>query len=142
MKKIIIFIVSVILIANFCFAQAGIYSTIDPYGLSSDTHEESTLGEIVGDTIKNVSIIEYHGGWKDKSQAREDLLNVLRNKKIKVSSWFLWPMDMPVELVGVIEYSDGSQGKIGVVKQRVGFQDKIGRPWFFEWDDRIPWKSN
>jgi len=140
MKSIIFSICIILLGASFCFAQGGIYSIIDSKGISLNKFGESTLEEVLGDAIKDISIIEYNGGWKDKDEAKTQLIKILHTKEIKASSTPLWNMDIPVELVGIINYVDGSEGKIAVAQHRVGFQDKMGKPWYFQWEDRIPWK--
>ena len=138
MRTINIAICIFMLGASFCFAQGGIYSIVDPKGVSVNKSGESTLGTVIGEAIKDIEIIEYDGGWKDKEEAKEQLIKILNNKELKISSSALWNQDVPVQLVGIIEYADGSKGKIAVAQHRVGFQDKTGKPWFFQWEERIP----
>ena len=138
--NIIIFAIA-LLAASIASAQGGLYSICDPKGAYLYTEEKwLTLEEIIGDSIKDIHIIKYYGGWKDENEAKEHLLNKLQDRTIKACSIPQWNMDMPVELVGMIEYRGGSQGKIVVAQHRVGFQDQSGKPWYFQWEERIPWK--
>ena len=141
MKSFFIAICIILAGTSYCFAQGGIYTIIDPKGVSLNKFGESTLGEIIDDAVKDVLITEYNGGWKDKEEANSQLIKILHIREIRVSSAPLWNMDIPVEVIGVIKYKDGSEGKIAVAQHRVGFQDKTGKPWYFQWEERIPWKK-
>jgi hypothetical protein len=125
--------------AGVCFAQGGIYSIVDPAGSSLNGSGESTLGMVVGDSIDDIEIVEYNGGWEDEYQAKKELMAKLQDKEIVTSSGPLWNMDTPVQLVGVIRYHNGAQGKVAVAQHRVAFQDQAGKAWYFQWDERIPW---
>lgn len=144
MKRINVVIVFAIILlgTSIAFAQGSIYSICDPEGKYLNTKEEwLPLEAIIGNTIKDITVIEFHGGWKDKEEAKRQLMNKLQDIKIKASSLPRWSMDLPVELVGIIKYQDGFQGKIAVNQHRVGFQDKTGKPWYFQWEERIPWRK-
>ena len=135
-----VFLASV-LAASVCFAQGGIYSICDPRGRFFNSKlETKTLGEVIGREIKDISIIE-SAGWKDAGQAKAQLTAKLQDSAIEAYSCPIWNMDIPVDLVGVIEYRNGFKGKIAVAAHRVGFQDSRGRPWYFQWNERIPWKD-
>jgi len=109
----------------FCFAAQGegVYHIVDPEGKSLNEFGWSTLGKIIGDSIRNISIIEYYGRWTDENEAKEQLIKILHNKEREISSAPLWNMDMPVQVIAMIDYVDGHKGKVAVVAEyRVGFQ--------------------
>ncbi len=128
----------ILLTAAVCFAQGGLYSTVDPEGKSANTFKKCSLNRVVGDTIKEIIVTEYIGGWENRSDAKRELIALFEDKEIIVSSEPLWNMDIPVELIGIIVFNDGSTGKFAVAQHRVGFQDSTGRPWYFQWQERSP----
>ncbi len=132
---------SILLTTALCFAQDGIFSIVDPESKSRNTFRAYSLNTVIADTIKEILITEYIGGWNDKHEAKKELIDLFEEKEIIVSSRPLWNMDIPVELIGVIVFNDGTKGKCAVAQHRVGFQDNKGNPWYFQWEERSPWKK-
>ncbi|MBU2540765.1 MAG: hypothetical protein KJ593_02585 [Candidatus Omnitrophica bacterium] len=140
-NKIFITTVIILLYSFICYGQGGLYSIVDPEGKNNHVKIEwHRIEQIINSEIKDITIIEFNGGWKDVQEAKKQLLEKLNDKEVKVSSVPLWNMDIAVELVGIIEFQEGSQGKIAVAQYRVGFQDNTGKPWYFQWDERMPFK--
>ncbi|MBU0469766.1 MAG: hypothetical protein KKD07_06915 [Candidatus Omnitrophica bacterium] len=138
-RRIFLVLILVLTCSQYCFSQGGIYSLIDPEGKYLNVKQKDYIvKEIIGKEIKDIVIIEYYGGWESKEVAIVEIIKILNDKEIKASSTPLWNMDIPVELVGIIKYGKGSEGKIVVSRHRVGFQDKKGKPWYFQWDERVP----
>ena len=126
-----------------CIAQgpSSLYAICDPVGKYANVKIEwLNLQNIIGEKIKDLHIVEFHGGWRNKTEARKQLIEILEDKNIEACSHPLWNVDFPVELIGMIKYSDGSEGKVAICRHRVGFQDKTGKPWYFQWEERNPWK--
>jgi hypothetical protein len=126
-----------------CVAQgpSSLYAIIDPSGKYADAKIEwRKLQDIIGEDIEDIHIVEFHGGWRNKTEAREQLIEILKDKNIEVSSCPLWNVAFPVEFIGLIKYSDGSEGKVAICRHRVGFQGKTGKPWYFQWEERISGK--
>ncbi len=116
-------------------SQSGIYSIVDPEGKSVNTFEKYRLKKVLGDTIKEIIITKYINGWKNKHEAKKELMAIFEDKEIIVSSGPLWNMDSPLELIGVIVYTNGAKGKFAVAQHRVGFQDSHENTWYFQWKD-------
>lgn len=116
----------------------GIYNLCDPQLGSSAPDTQATLGEILNGEIADIYIDQLYDGWLTKSQAEADLLAVLGEGSIQASSAPLWNLDFPVDLVATITYRDGTQRVAAVARWRVCFQDQAGKPWYFEWEDRLP----
>jgi hypothetical protein len=121
--------------------SGGIYNICDPQ-LGSTTpgvsDTSATLGEIFNGEIDEIYIDQLYDGWLTKGQAEADLLAILSEGGIQASSGPLWNMDFPVDLVATITYQDGTQGVAAVAGWRVCFQDQTGKPWYFQWDYRLP----
>ncbi len=111
----------------------GIYWIVDPEGKSLNTFEKRSLKRVVGDTMKDIIITEYFGGWRNKQDAKKELMGVFKNKNIIAHSGPLWNLDFPVELIGIIVFKNGFKGKFAVAQHRVGFQDSHGKAWYFQW---------
>ncbi len=122
-------------------SQNGIYSIVAPEGKSINTFEEYRLKRVIGDTIKEIIITEYISGWRNKHDAKKELMGIFEDKEIITSSRPIWNMDFPLELIGIIVYKNGAKGKFAVAQHRVGFQDSHGNTWYFQWKERIPWKK-
>ena len=123
-----------------CVAQgpSSLYAIIDPLGKYANVKIEwRNLHDIIGEKIKDIQIVEFHGGWRNETEARKQLIEILKDKNIEASSGALWNVDFPVELIGIIKYLDGSEGKVAICRHRVGFQDQSGKPWYFQWEERI-----
>lgn len=119
----------------------NIYTICDPQiGSSSPVVDETmaALGDILNDEIADVYIDQLNDGWLNKKQAEDDLLALFAESDIEASPNPLWNMAMPVDLVATITYRDGTQRVAAVAGWRVCFQDKAGKPWYFEWGDRLP----
>ncbi|PIE89043.1 MAG: hypothetical protein CR997_13285 [Acidobacteria bacterium] len=141
MKVVTLIVCSTLVSTVFCLPQKGIYSIVDPESRSINTCREVSLEKVIGDTIKDIVITEYTGGWKDKKEAKKELIQLFNRKGVTASSGPLWNMDFPVELSGMIVFKDGTRGTFAVAQHRVGFQDNEGTPWFFEWEERVPWEE-
>lgn len=116
--------------------MSGMYSRLEAGGGDSDI-SQSTLGEVIENKIKDIQITEYYGGWASVAEAKKELLNKLNDRNISISSAPLWNLDIPVQLVGTIEYTNGVTGIVVVVQHRVGFQDDFGESWYFQWEERL-----
>jgi LEA14-like dessication related protein len=131
------------IISRVCVAQgpSSLYAIIDPFGKYANVEMEwLNLQDIIGETIKDIQIVESHGKWRNITEPRKQLLEILKVKNIEACSLPLWNLDFPVELIGLIKYSDGSEGKVAICRHRVGFQDKNGKPWYFQWEEGISGK--
>jgi len=139
-------LVSFLLISIFSWVYvaqglSSLYAIIDPLGKYADVKIEwRNLQDIIGENIKDIHIIEFRGGWRNESEARMQLIEIFKDKKIEASSAPLWNVDFPVELIGIIKYLNGSEGKVAICGHRVGFQDQTGKPWYFQWEERVPGK--
>jgi hypothetical protein len=119
----------------------NIYTICDPQiGRSSPIVDETitSLGDILNDEIADIYIDQLNDGWLNKKQAEDDLLAIFGESDIEASTGPLWNMAMPVDLVATITYQDGTQRVAAVAGWRVCFQDKAGKPWYFQWDARLP----
>jgi len=126
-----------------CVAQgfSSLYAIIDPFGKYADVEIEwRNLQDIIKGNIKDIHIVEFHGGWRDETEARKQLIEIFKDKNIEASSGPLWNVDFPVELIAMIKYLDGSERTVAICGHRVGFQDQSGKPWYFQWEERISTK--
>ncbi|MCX7805733.1 MAG: DUF5329 domain-containing protein [Planctomycetota bacterium] len=121
-------------------AGAGLYQVIKPRQDAGGGRDPAPrLSEATGGRLpKKVTVDSLFGGWKNKADAERDLLAALTAEGLRVHAEPMWNLDRPLNLVGTVEYDDGSTGRIATAGWRVGFEDGRGGTWYFQWEERIP----
>lgn len=122
--------------------ETGPHSLMDIYTIVNQTEVESTsitrrpVKEIIGDRLEDVEII--HSDWPDSDATRVEILELFQNTQQVADNFPIWNVTWGVEVVGILKYRNGREGKFAIAGFKVGFQDETAQPWYFEWAEKFP----
>jgi hypothetical protein len=122
----------------------GIYSVCDPMSDSQTVRvyrgqdmETRSVGQILGSSLKDIDILEVHGDWMSAEQAKKQMLAFLQTDENEAVSQPVWNVDWPIDIRGRLEFHDGSRSVVASANHRVCFQDRAGRTWYIQWNERL-----
>jgi hypothetical protein len=108
-----------------------------------DRHHDSskptaTLAEVLDGEVESVRVVALFRGWDSAEAAEADILAFLSVPDDTAYPSLIFDLDMPLDAVARLTYTDGSEGVFAVTYGKVCLTDPEGAAWYLLWEDRFP----
>jgi hypothetical protein len=102
-------------------------------GNDREVYIESTIANEIDIDVKSI-VVTYVDSTilKSTAAAVQSVYDILAATTTRVRSQARWNVDIPAELVGYVEYENGSTKPVAKMGHQFCFQDDNGDPWFLD----------